>query len=470
MTNSPLEMNLADVAALIRQKQLSPVELAGLALARIAALNPRLNALLTVTGESALEQARQAEREITRGDYRGPLHGVPVALKDLVFTAGVRTTCGAKIMSGFVPDYDATVAARLREAGAISMGKTALHEFAYGITNENTHFGNTCNPWNPRHVSGGSSGGSAVAVASGMCFAALGTDTGGSIRIPGAFCGIAGLKPTFGRISCYGVYPLGPTLDHVGPMARSAVDAGILYQVLAGFDRRDGYSADHPIGEISLRKSLAGLRVGIPASYFHQDVQPDVAAAVGRVPSVLEELGATVTSVVLPDMARLTEVSRNVLLVEGHAGHARHLAEQPDELGADVKLIIERGAAITAREYVHAQLERNRFRIALEEVFDQLDVLLTPATPLTAFPMGTKNVKLGQTEEDARTAATRFTRCFNATGHPALTVCCGFDSAGLPIGLQIVGRLWNEAAVLHAGYAYEQATDWHTRRPALLPV
>jgi aspartyl-tRNA(Asn)/glutamyl-tRNA(Gln) amidotransferase subunit A len=219
-----------------------------------------------------------------------------------------------------------------------------------------------------------------------------------------------------------------------------------------------------------LRKSLAGLRVGVPASYFHEDVHPDVAAAVSRVPGALEELGASVSQVKLPNMARLTEVSRNALLVEGHAGHARHLAEQPNDLGADVKLIIERGAAISALDYVNFQLERNRFRIAMEEVFDHVDVLITPATPLTAFPMGTKNVKLGHAEEDARTAATRFTRCFNATGHPAMVVCCGFDSGGLPIGLQIVGRMWDEATVLHTGYAYEQATDWHTRRPALLPV
>ena len=225
MATSPLEMNLADVAALLRQKQLSPVELTEQALNRTALLNPQLNALLTVTAEAALAEARQAESEINKGEYRGPLHGVPVTVKDLMFTAGVRTTCGSKIMANFVPDYDATVVKKLREAGAVNVGKAAMHEFAYGITNENVHFGHTRNPWNPEHVSGGSSGGSAVAVATGMCFGSLGTDTGGSIRIPGAFCGIAGLKPTFGRISCYGVYPLGPTLDHIGPMARSVVDA-----------------------------------------------------------------------------------------------------------------------------------------------------------------------------------------------------------------------------------------------------
>jgi aspartyl-tRNA(Asn)/glutamyl-tRNA(Gln) amidotransferase subunit A len=458
-------MNLADVAALIRQKQVSPVELTEQCLARINSLNPTLNAFITVTANAALIAAEQAESEVMKGEYRGPLHGVPVALKDLVYTAGVRTTCGSKILDDFVPDFDARVVKKLSAVGAISVGKAAMHEFAYGITNENPHYGPTRNPWNTQHVSGGSSGGSAVATASGMCFAAVGTDTGGSIRIPGSFCGIAGLKPTFGRISCYGVYPLGPTLDHMGPMARSVVDVAILYQALAGYDLEDGYSYNQAVGEISLRKALKGMRVGLPASYFESNLQPDVLEAFRRVSPVMEELGAEVSTIALPDMARLTEVSRSALIAEGYAVHAEHLAERPQDLGPDVKINIEKGKGVSARDYVRVQLERNQFRIAMEKVFERVDVLITPATPLTAFPLGTRNVKLGPEEEDARTAATRFTRCFNATGHPALTVCCGFDSAGLPIGLQIVGRFGDEASVLQAGFAYEQATDWHKRRP-----
>ena len=461
-------MNLADVAAQVRNKQISPVELTEQALQRIAQLNPLLNAFITITAESALREARQAESEIMKGENRGPLHGIPISVKDLMYTAGVRTTAGSKIMADFIPDHDAVVVTKLREAGAVMVGKTAMHEFAYGITNDNPHYGPTRNPWNPQRVSGGSSGGAGVAVATEMCFAALGTDTGGSIRIPGSFCGVAGLKPSFGRISCRGVYPLGPTLDHVGPMARSVVDAGILYQVLSGFDPEDGYSADRPATEISLRKSLQGLRVGVAEDYFNRDVHPEVARLFSRVPAVMEDLGASISTVKLPDMAALTEVSRTALLVEGHAGHAQHLAERPDELGADVRLIIERGKEISARDYVLAQLARNQFRIALEKVFASVDVLITPATPLTAFPIGTRNVMLGKAEEDARTAATRFTRCFNASGHPALSVCCGFDADSLPVGLQIVGRMWDEASVLHAGYAYEQATEWHTRRPPVI--
>jgi len=467
MQNDLLAMNLADVAALIRQKQVSPLELTEQCLARISSLNPALNAFITVTADTALAAARLAESEVMKGEYRGPLHGVPVAVKDLIYTAGVRTTCGSKILADFVPNFDATIMNKLRAAGAISLGKAAMHEFAYGITNENPHYGPTRNPWNIQHVSGGSSGGSAVSTATGMCFAAVGTDTGGSIRIPGSFCGIAGLKPTFGRVSCYGVYPLGPTLDHIGPMARSVVDVGILYQALAGFDLEDGYSYDQAVGEISLRKSLRGIRVGLPASYFDSNVQPDVLEAFRRVAPVLEELGAQVSTIALPDMARLTEVSRNALIAEGYAIHAEHLAERPQDLGPDVKVNIEKGRDVSARDYVRVQLERNQFRISMEKIFQSIDVLITPATPLTAFPLGTKNVQLGPEEEDARTAATRFTRCFNATGHPALTICCGFDSSRLPIGLQVVGRFGDEAGVLHAGFAYEQATGWHDRRPPL---
>ena len=250
------EMSLADLGALIRSKQASPVEVTEQALERIEQLNPRLNAFWTVTAGLAREQARAAETEIVKGEYRGPLHGVPVGLKDLIYTRGVRTTAGSKLLKDFVPDADATVVGKLRQAGAVLVGKTALHEFAYGVTTDHPHFGPTRNPWDPARTPGGSSGGSGVAVATGMCFAALGTDTGGSIRIPASFCGIAGLKPTRGRVSVYNVYPLGYTLDHVGPMARNVVDVGLVYQVIAGFDPDDEFSEDHPLGEIRLSKSL----------------------------------------------------------------------------------------------------------------------------------------------------------------------------------------------------------------------
>ncbi|MBI1955049.1 MAG: Asp-tRNA(Asn)/Glu-tRNA(Gln) amidotransferase subunit GatA [Acidobacteria bacterium] len=458
-------MSLADVGALIRSKEVSPVEVTRQALQRIEELNPRLNAFLTVTAELAEEQARAAEAEIQKGEYRGPLHGVPVSFKDLLYTQGVRTTAGSKILANFVPDSDATVVEKMKEAGAVLVGKNAMHEFAYGITNDNPHYGPTRNPWNSEHTSGGSSGGSGVAVAAGMAFAALGTDTGGSIRIPASFNGIVGLKPTFGRVSLHNAYPLGYTLDHVGPLARTVVDAGVVYQTIAGFDSQDPFSVDQPLGEIGLRKSLNGLRVGVPEDYFFDGLQPDVEHAVREALRVFHNLGARVVPLELSGMAELTEASRISLLVEALVVHRKDLEQRANDLGQDVKALLEKGREVSAEEYMKAQLARSRFRRQLEQLFQQVDVLVTPSTPLTAFPIGQTKVVLGGKEDDARIASTRLLRGFNASGHPALSVPCGFDSHGLPVGLQIVGRLWDEATILHAGYAYEQATEWHKRRP-----
>ena len=545
MSNPLHEMSLADVGALIRSKRVSPVEVTTEALARIEQLNPRVNAFWTVTADLAREQARAAETEIVKGEYRGPLHGVPIGLKDLFYTRGIRTTAGSKIMADFVPDFDATVVERLRQAGAVLVGKTALHEFAYGVTNDNPHFGPTRNPWDPTRTPGGSSGGSGVALATGMCYAALGTDTGGSIRIPACFCGIAGLKPTRGRVSVRGVYPLGYTLDHVGPMARTVVDVGLVYQVIAGFDPQDEFSEDRPVGEVRLRKSLNQgtgnweqgtggrsqnpsreseprsatpvgtgpqwrgpsdprpnqsrdrqgavalnqsrdreraatqgignreqgtggrnpVRIGLPENYFFDCVQPEVETLVRKAASVMEDLGAELVPVRVPGMEELEQANLRTLLVEAYVVHKEHLENRPNDLGEEVRKRIERGREVSAPEYVEAQLARHRIRRELEQLFEQVDVIVTPTTPLAAFPLGETKANVCGKEEDARIAATRLTRVFNATGHPALSVCCGFTSQGLPAGLQIVGRMWGEATVLQVGYAYEQATDWHTRRP-----
>jgi len=458
-------MSLADLGALIRAKRVSPVEVTEQALARIEQFNPRWNAFLTVTADLARKQARTAEAEIMKGEYRGPLHGVPVGLKDLIYTRGIRTTFGSKITWDFIPDADAEVVERLFESGSVLVGKTALHEFAYGISNDNPHFGPTRNPWDPARVSGGSSGGSAVAVAAGLCYAALGTDTGGSIRIPASFCGIAGLKPTLGRVSLRNIQPLGYTLDHCGPMARTVVDVGLLYQVVSGYDPEDEFSVDRPVGEISLRKSLAAVRVGVPDTFFFENVHPDVECAVRNAIEVIQGLGAETRPVSMPFIPQMVEVARNLLLIEAYAVHSGRFRDRPDDLGEDLKALFEKGRKLTAEQYVQTQRLRHSLCRKMERVFDDVNVIVTPATPLTAFPIGDTRVTLGGTEYDARAASTRFLRCFDASGHPALAVPCGTDSQGLPIGLQIVGRLWDEAAVLHAGYAYEQATDWHTHRP-----
>jgi aspartyl-tRNA(Asn)/glutamyl-tRNA(Gln) amidotransferase subunit A len=300
-----------------------------------------------------------------------------------------------------------------------------------------------------------------------MCFAALGTDTGGSIRIPSAFCGTAGLKPTRGRVSLHGTYPLGYTLDHVGPMARSVVDVGIVYQVIAGFDAKDEFSEDRPLGEIALRKSLAEVRMGVPENYFFDALEPEVEQNVRAALPVLEHCGAELVPVYVPHMTELMEASRLTLSAEAYVVHRNDLETRVDELGEDVRALLEKGKGISAEDYVKAQLMRQSARRELQQLFQQVDVIVTPASPLPAFPIGETKVTLGGKEADARVAATSLLRGFNGTGHPALSVCCGFTKQGLPVGLQIVGGLWNEASVLHAGYAYEQATPWHLRRPPL---
>lgn len=461
------EMSLADVAALIRSKTVSPIEVSDAALERIEKLNPKLNAIWTVTAELARQQARAAEVEILKGDYRGPLHGVPVALKDLVYTRGIRTTAGSKILANFIPEYDATVVEKLNIAGAVLVGKTALHEFAYGVTNENPHFGPARNPWNPERVPGGSSGGNGVAIASGMCYGAIGSDTGGSIRIPSSFCGIAGLKPTRGRVSMFGVYPLGPTLDHVGPMARYVVDVGLLYQNIAGFDPKDDFSEDHALGEIGLRKSLKGMRVGVPKNYFFDSLEPEVEVLVRKAVSVLKEIGAEIVPVTIPSMEDVTKANIVLLSAEAYAGHQEHLEKRPDDIGADVRARIEKGRKVSGADYVRAHLIRMRVRRELQELFLRVNVILAPTTPMTAFPIAGAGSASQEKVAQQRVATTKLLRGFNATGHPALSVCCGFDSQGLPVGLQIIGGLWDEATVLHAGYAYEQATNWHAHRPPI---
>ena len=477
MSEAIFTMSLADTGALIRCKQISPTELVAAALRRINDLNPKLNAFLTITGELAEQQARVAEEEIQKSNYRGPLHGVPVSLKDLIYTQGIRTTAGSKILADFVPDADATVVDKLREAGAVLVGKNTMHEFAYGITNDNPHYGPVRNAWNADRSSGGSSGGSGVAVAAGMVFAAVGTDTGGSIRIPASFNGIVGLKPTYGRVSRHNVYPLGLTLDHVGPLARTVADVGIVYQTIAGYDVKDPYSMDpslgslgslgsnNKLGSIGLRGSLGSMKVGVPGNYFFDDLQPDVERAVRRAISVLQELEAVIVPIKMPGMEALTAASRDTLLAEAYVVHKEHLKNRANDLGQDVRDLLERGRDIRAADYVEQQMARARIRREIELLFEKVDVIVTPTTPLTAFAIGQTKVELGGKEDDARLASTRFLRAFNASGHPALSLPCGFDADGMPIGLQIVGRMWDEEKVLQAGYAYERATEWHKKRP-----
>ena len=450
--------SIEQLAPLVRKKKLSPVELVRVLLARIERFNPQLNAYLTITAEQALARARKAEAEILRGRWRGPLHGIPVSLKDNIWTRGVRTTAGAKILRDFVPEQDAAVVRRLRRAGAIVLGKTNLHEFAYGVTTNNPHFGPTRNPWDVARIPGGSSGGSAAAVAAGLCFASVGTDTGGSIRIPAALCGIVGLKPTFNLVSCQGVVPLAPSLDHVGPLAHTVGDVAILLGILAG----------RVIGESSPRQKKH-LRLGWPREYYWERLDDEVRRLAEAAAQSFERAGASIEEISLPRLYESVEPSTQVALAE-----ARHLHESAGyfpALAADyseeVRKRLERGGEIRAIDYLRALEVRTQVRADLDAALDRLDALLAPTVPVAAPRIGEERVRVGTEEESVRGALLRLNRPANFSGLPAISVPCGFTRAGLPVGMQIIGRAFDEASLLRIARAYEQAHRWCSVHPSV---
>lgn len=452
--------SLTEAAALVRERAVSPVDLTETMLERIERLDQRLNSYISVTATAAMAEARQAETAILNGAPVGPLHGVPLAVKDLFDTAGVRTTSGSKILAERVPSVDATVVTRLRDAGAVLLGKLNMHEFAFGVTTNNPHYGPCHNPWDEQRVPGGSSGGSGAAVAAGLCYGSLGSDTGGSIRIPASFCGIVGLKPTYGRVSRAGVLPLSWTLDHVGPMTRTVEDAALLLGVIAGSDAADPSAAQTPVPDYTatLEQGARGLRIGLPRAYFWQDLQPDVAAAVERAIAVLRAEGADVREVDIPEIDLAAIVFGPIIAAEAAAYHARHLRERPADYGADVRLRLEQGELYPATQYVNAQRARARVVAGFLAALTDVDVLVTPTIPVTA-------PTIDQTVVATPNPLTLFTFPINVIGFPAASIPCGFDQRGLPVGLQIVGRPWDEATVLRVARAHERATNWHLRRP-----
>jgi aspartyl-tRNA(Asn)/glutamyl-tRNA(Gln) amidotransferase subunit A len=460
-------VTITELAPQIRDGKISPVDLVRQTLARIEKLQPALNAYITVTADAALEQARRAEKEIREGNYRGPLHGIPYAAKDLFYTKGIRTTVGSKILTDFVPDYDATVIEKLTAAGAILIGKAGLHEWAYGITSNNPHFGSIRNPWDTERIPGGSSGGSAAALAADLCGFSLGSDTGGSIRIPASFCGLAGLKPTFGRVSRHGVFPLGHTLDHAGPFGWTVEDAALVYQAMAGYDPRDTSSVERAVTlpAFSPEARLEGKTIGIPSSFYNQDLEPEIERATKEAVTVLQKLGAAVVEVKTPDIEEFNTIAQLILLVEAASVHHRRLAERRADFGEDTRALLEAGRFILATEYLDAQRRRREFIRAFNLLLEQVDVIVTPTIPITAAKIGQKTVMISGKEWDVRLATTRFMRALNLAGLPLLSVPSGFDSGGMPIGLQIIGALFDERTVLEVGHAYERATEWHKRRP-----
>jgi aspartyl-tRNA(Asn)/glutamyl-tRNA(Gln) amidotransferase subunit A len=458
---------IARLATDLQRRTLSPVEITKAFLARIERHNGRLNAYLTVTGEEALRDAAAAEREIAAGRYRGPLHGIPFSLKDLFATRGVRTTAGSKILANWVPTEDAFVVARLKEAGAVLLGKTHMHEFAYGVTNENAHYGPARNPWDPERVPGGSSGGSAAAVAAGLCAGTLGTDTGGSIRIPSALCGVVGLKPTYGRVSRRGVVPLCWSLDHVGPLARTTEDAALILQAIAGHDPGDPASARLPVPDYraGLEGGVRGLAFGVPREFFFDRLDPEVRAHVDAALKALEGLGARLVPIALPHSKYVPAISFGIQAPEAFSYHEKTLRTRAAEYGDDVRVRLEVGRYIPAPQYLKAQRARRLVMEDFRRAFQTVTAILTPTVPIPATPIGAATVPMEGKPIDVRGALTRFARSFNATGLPTITVPCGFTAGGLPVALQIAGHPFDEATVLRVAHALEQAGSWTCRVP-----
>jgi aspartyl-tRNA(Asn)/glutamyl-tRNA(Gln) amidotransferase subunit A len=460
-------LTIHETSQRIQSGDLSPVELTQQTLDQITKLQPVLNAYITVTPDHALDQARQAEAEIRAGNYRGPLHGIPYAAKDLFYTKGIRTTMGAKFLSDFVPDYDAAIIEKLNAAGAVMVGKAGLHECAYGITSTNPHYGAVRNPWDTDRIPGGSSGGSTSALASGQCLFSLGSDTGGSIRIPASLCGVVGLKPTFGRVSRHGVFPLGHTLDHAGPFGLTVQDTAWVYQVIAGFDSRDNSSADQPdpVPVLSPEPRLDGRRIGVPSNYYFENLDTDVEAAVRKAIAILEELGATLVDIEVPDIEEFNSVVRLILLAEASSVHHRHLREHREDFGDDVRALLDQGCFVRAADYLDAQRRRREFNDAFNKLLREVDVIAAPTIAVTAAKIGEDTIQVAGRDENVRLATTRLVRALNMTGLPLLSVPCGISSRGLPIGLQLIGGGFDEATLLEVGHAYEQATGWHKKRP-----
>src|SRR5258707_2390167 len=453
-------LSLSDAAHLVRDKKISPVELTKSCLNRIERLNPKLNAFITVTAESALTQAREAEAEIQRGHWRGPLHGIPIALKDLFDTAGVRTTAASGLFKDRIPTQDAEIVRRLKGAGAVLLGKLNMHEFAYGGSSVISYYGPVHNPWSLDHMAGGSSSGSAVAMAAGLCYGAVGSDTGGSIRQPSAYCGTVGFKPTYGRVSTRGVIPLSWLYDHVGPMTRSVADAAAMLQVLAGYDPEDGNSADAPVPDYTAALRQNGpLRIGVPRAYFYEGLHPDIESAMNAALTVIGKLASSVRDIEMPASNDTT-----ILRAEAYAYHAENVKKSPELYQPETLKRIRAGEDVTTATYIRARRQVDQYRHTIRKMFETVDLLITPTTPVPPFTIS----ELLADMYNLRTKeilSLRNTRPFNILGLPSISVPCGFTRAGLPIGIQISGAPLAVANVLRLAHAYEQQTDWHRKHP-----
>jgi aspartyl-tRNA(Asn)/glutamyl-tRNA(Gln) amidotransferase subunit A len=451
-------MTITEAGRFFRRHELSPVELVDSMLDQIEALDGLLGAFATVTAEQARDAAVQAERALAGGVDLGPLHGIPMGIKDVIDTAGIVTACGSAVRAGHVPAHDAEVVSRLTEAGAVLLGKTHTHEFAYGMITPTTR-----NPWNVAHIPGGSSGGSAAAVASGQALFAIGTDTGGSIRVPAALCGTVGLKPTYGRVSRRGVTPLSWSLDTVGPITRTVTDSAYVFNAISGPPRDLTESTFPPPS----RPGVRGLTVGVPVNHFFDRVAPDVAAAIHRMAGLLADAGARLREVTVPDAAVLGPVFWTLMTSEASTYHEEDLHSQAAAYQPDVRALLEQGRRMTAVDYIKAQRVRAHLKAVWQRMFADIDVLLAPTSPVTAPLVGQNTISWDGSDEDVTAAFVRLASPANVTGQPALSVPCGLGDDALPIGIQIIGRPFAEHTILRVGLSVEQIVG-STERTAVL--
>ena len=464
MSDTPLYYRpITEIAELLSSKKLSPVELTKAMLYRIEKLDSHLKSYATVTTEIAMNAAQKAEQEITDGNYRGPLHGVPIGVKDLCYTDGIRTMGGAKVMAAHIPEHDSTVVKRLKDAGAVLLGKLNLTEGAMG--GYHPEFDIPINPWNPDRWTGSSSSGSGVATAAGLCSGSIGSDTGGSIRFPSAACGIVGLKPTYGRVSRYGVLELAPSMDHVGPMTRSVADAGIILEAISGSDANDEWSLKDPVPNMleKIDQGIKGIRIGFDENYATKDVDAELAAAVSNGVKLLQELGAEIIDIELPDLDEYVLAWPTICSLEAVKSHARCYPSHREHYGPWFQGWLDMGAKVTPNEHIKAHELRVECSEHFMRVFEDIDVLVCPSMSAPPHPV-TPEMLYGQMEtRPARFQ--KFTVPFNYNGAPTLSIPCGFNSEGLPLSIQFVGKELSEPLLLQVGHAYESATCWHTLHP-----
>lgn len=478
ITSNLEELSIAEIAPRIRKKEISPLELTKHYLDRIKRLNPILEAYLTVTEEQALAEAKRAEREIRKGKYRGVLHGIPFSIKDNIATRGVRTTAGSKILSEWVPDFDATVVEKLKESGAIILGKTHMHEWAKGSNGINPFYGTPHNPWDTTRIPGGSSSGSGVAVAASLCMASLGTDSAGSVRNPASLCGTVGLKPTYGRVSCYGGVPGtgGYTTNHFGIFSKTVNDCALVLRSIAGYDPKDSFSAEEPVPNYAknIGKKVKGMRVGVLRGYFDNDLAGEVKRAFEEALRALTSMGVKTEEVVIPHLDLIPALQSASSRPEGNTDHDHYLRTRPRDYSPGLLYTLAAGLLMPASVYITAQRVRRLVCEEFDAAFERVQAMVVPTTPIPAPTV--EECTRGYVELDGKTIKLQdrrgnfLTQCtipFNVTGLPAMSICCGFSSSGLPIGMQIVSRPFQEGVVFQVAHAYEKAAEWYKRKPPL---